>query len=99
MKALFVKTSTSGTEIINLDTVSNISIEAVDGSGYQPSLCFTMAGGAEVRFYLDKGTVESDVLPRLMQAMVPLYEGRMNNVMGLKLDLDLTPLQRGVERF
>lgn len=98
MKALFVKSKT-GTDIINLDTVASITIEAVDGAGYQPSLCFTMAGGAEVRLYLDKGTVEADVLPRLMQAMVPLYEGRMNNVMGLKMDLDLTPLQRGVERF
>lgn len=99
MKALFVKTSTSGTEIINLDAVARISTEGVEGAGFQPSICFTLVGGDEFRFYLDKGTSEADVMDRVRLALVPLYEGRMNNVMGLKLDLDLTPLQRGVERF
>lgn len=99
MKALFV-TSNTGTELINLDNVVRISVEGTEGTGYQPTLCFTFNGaGEEFRIYLDKDTKAFQVWDLLRVALVPLYEGRMNNVMGIKLELDLTNLQRGVSRF
>jgi hypothetical protein len=34
---------------------------------------------------------------RFLAALLPIYEGRMNNVMGIKIDLDLSDLQPNEE--
>lgn len=90
MRALFVKERTSDgvTErVINLDRCTLIEFDA-EG----PTLDFWLAERGLLRLALPRGAKESPVMDRLKMALAPLYEGRMNQIMGIRMDLNLLDL-------
>ena len=93
MKILVVR-ELRGEVVINLDAVTLIEFDETNS----PSLDFWL-GDRVVRFTLRAGTESWNAWDRLHQSLMPLYEGRMNNIMGMKMVLDLTPLQNDKVAF
>lgn len=85
MKALFIQQGPK-VRIVNLDNVSAI---VFDQSGLaNPCLAFWIAGDpTPVNFWLPKYATEAGVMHAVDMALRPLYDGRMNNVLGIKLQL------------
>lgn len=88
MKVLTLKTR-EGTQIVNLDTVQLIATSQV---GAAPFLDIAFVRSS-LTIPLGYGVNAADVLQAVLRSLSPMYEGRMNNVLGIRLDLDLTPYQ------
>lgn len=91
MQALFVNTVT-GEKVINLGLVSVIEFDGGDVSA--PSLDFWFSGvQAPERFMFHKSVKQVEVFRRLRQALKPMYDRRMQQVLGVEMTLDIADLQ------
>lgn len=97
MQALFVNTVT-GEKVVNLGLVSVIEFDGGDVS--TPSLDFWFSGvQSPERFMFRKSVGQVEVFRRLRQALKPMYDGRMQQVLGVEMTLDLSDLQVREEVF
>ena len=79
-----------GVTILNLDRVEFIEFE--DAS-------FDVWVNGRVACTRLKSGSAKEAHSRFLTTLLPIYEGRMNNVMGIKIDLDLSDLQPDAEVF
>jgi hypothetical protein len=97
MQALFVNT-VSGEKILNLGVVTVIEFDGGDVS--TPSLDFWFSGvQAPERFMFHKSVKQDEVFRRLREALKPMYDGRMQQVLGVEMRLNIADLQVREEVF
>lgn len=89
MKALYIQ-SQKGPRIFNLDLIEIIEVE-------KDSFDIWVRSGV-YKYQLSADAKEKDVLGALERAFKPLYEGRLSQVLGIRLDLDLRPYEADLSK-